>query len=126
MPKNLKYTKNHEWIKIEESIATIGITDFAQEALGDIVFTEFPELHSIVKKDSAFGVVESVKSVSDLYAPVTGEVIEINIDLESSPEAVNKDPYKAWMIKVKMKDLSESEGLLTHGKYDDFCNESDD
>ena len=124
IPKNLKYTKNHEWVEIEGNTATIGITDFAQEALGDIVFTELPELHSIVKKNLAFGVVESVKSVSDIYTPVTGEVVEINVHLESSPEAVNEDPYKSWMIKVKMKNVSEIENLLDHDKYEEFCNES--
>jgi glycine cleavage system H protein len=124
IPGNLKYTKEHEWALVEGTTVTVGITDFAQSALGDIVFLEVPEVGTSLKSGSTFGVVESIKSVSDLYAPVTGEVIAKNTELEGSPEKLNEDAYGSWLIKVKIKDTSELNNLLTAEQYQEFCNTS--
>jgi glycine cleavage system H protein len=124
IPGNLKYTKEHEWALIEGDIVTIGITDFAQSALGDIVFLEVPEVGTSLAAGSTFGVVESIKSVSDLYAPVSGEVIEKNSDAESSPEKLNSDAYGSWLIKVKLNNPSDLQNLLSPSQYQDFCNTS--
>jgi glycine cleavage system H protein len=124
IPANLKYTKEHEWALVEENTVTVGITDFAQSALGDIVFLEVPEVGTNLKSGSTFGVVESIKSVSDLYSPVTGEVVGRNSDLEGSPEKINEDAYGSWLIKVKVKDTSELNNLLTAEQYQEFCNTS--
>jgi len=124
IPGNLKYTKEHEWALVEGETVTIGITDFAQSALGDIVFVEVPDVGSELKLGSTFGVVESIKSVSDLYAPVTGEVVAKNNDVEGSPEKINQDSYGSWLIKVKVKDSSEIDKLLTAEQYQEFCNSS--
>lgn len=124
IPANLKYTKEHEWTLIEGDVVTVGITDFAQSALGDIVFVEVPEVGSDLKLGSTFGVVESIKSVSDLYAPVTGEVVAKNSDVEGSPEKINSDAYGSWLIKVKIKDSSELNNLLSPEQYQEFCNTS--
>lgn len=124
IPANLKYTKEHEWTLIEGDTLTVGITDFAQSALGDIVFVEVPEVGSDLKIGSTFGVVESIKSVSDLYAPVTGEVIAKNSDIEGSPEKINEDAYGSWLIKVKIKNSAEIENLLSPEQYQEFCNSS--
>lgn len=124
IPKNLKYTKEHEWVLIEGDTATIGITDFAQSALGDIVFAEVPEVGTSVSAGATFGVVESIKSVSDLYAPVTGEVIAKNTDVEGSPEKINAGAYEAWLIKVKVKNPGEIAQLLSSEAYDQFCQTS--
>ena len=121
IPSDLKYTKEHEWIKIDGDTATVGITDFAQSSLGDIVFVELPEVGSNLSKDSAFGVVESIKSVSDLYAPISGEVLEINSSLEDSPETINQGAYDAWMIKIQMSDSSEIDSLLDASAYSECC-----
>jgi len=124
IPANLKYTKEHEWALVEGDIVTVGITDFAQSALGDIVFLEVPEVGTDLKSGSTFGVVESIKSVSDLYAPITGEVTAKNSDLESSPEKINSEPYESWLIKVKVKDQNELSNLLSAEQYQEFCNTS--
>lgn len=117
-PAELKYTKDHEWIKVEGDIATIGITDFAQSELGDIVFVEIETEGEELDKEEVFGSVEAVKTVSDLFMPVSGEVIEMNTAIEETPEVVNSDPYgKGWMIKVKMSDTSELEDLLDVEAY---------
>ena len=120
-PENLNYTKDHEWTNIETDIATIGITDFAQSALGDIVFVELPEKGSAVKKGDSFGVVESIKSVSDLYAPLSGEIVEVNNNLEESPESINEAPYDSWMIKVKLSVPEERDELLSWNDYQAHC-----
>jgi glycine cleavage system H protein len=118
IPVNLKYTKDHEWVKIDGDVATIGITDFAQGELGDIVYVEVETEGETLALEETFGTVEAVKTVSDLFMPVSGEVIEFNSDLESQPEVVNNDPYNAgWMIKVKMSDMSEVDGLLSADDY---------
>lgn len=118
LPTNLKYTKDHEWISLEGDIATIGITDFAQGELGDIVYVEVETLDQTLEKDEVFGTVEAVKTVSDLFLPMSGEIIEFNEDLERNPETVNSDPYgKGWMVKVKVSDVSQWEELLDHNSY---------
>ncbi|HLV92360.1 MAG TPA: glycine cleavage system protein GcvH [Aequorivita sp.] len=118
IPADLKYTKDHEWVKIEGDIATIGITDFAQSELGDIVYVEVETQGETLDRDEIFGSVEAVKTVSDLYLPLSGEIIEFNDSLESEPEAVNTDPYgDGWMIKVKISDADQVEDLLDDAAY---------
>ena len=118
IPANLKYTKDHEWISIEGDVATVGITDFAQKELGDIVYVEVETLDQTLEKDEVFGTVEAVKTVSDLFLPLAGEIIAFNDDLESTPESVNSDPYGAgWMIKIKIANMDEVEGLLSSDAY---------
>lgn len=118
VPAELKYTKEHEWIKIDGDVATIGITHFAQSELGDIVYVEIETQGETLAQDEVFGSVEAVKTVSDLYMPVAGEIIEFNSALESDPEVVNKDPYGAgWMIKVKVTDPSSMDNLLDAAAY---------
>ena len=118
VPSELKYTKDHEWIKIEGDIATVGITDFAQGELGDIVYVEVETLDETLDKEEIFGTVEAVKTVSDLFLPLSGEIIEFNSMLEDEPEKVNTDPYgEGWMIKIKLSDPSEVEGLLSDADY---------
>jgi glycine cleavage system H protein len=112
-PPGLKYSKEHEWVAAEESVATIGITDHAQEQLGEIVYIELPAVGEKVSKDDPFGVVESVKAVSDIYAPISGTVVEVNEDLPESPEVVNEDPYgDGWLIKVKVSDPNDFDDLM--------------
>jgi len=123
-PKELRYSREHEWVAVEENIATIGITDYAQDQLGDIVYVELPEVGTQVTKDEAFGVVESVKAVSDIYAPVSGTVTEVNVGLPDSPETINEDPYgDAWMIRVEMSDPAELEDLMKAAEYKKFVEE---
>lgn len=118
IPANLKYTKDHEWVSIEGDIATVGITHFAQKELGDIVYVEVETLDQTLQKDEVFGTVEAVKTVSDLFLPLSGEIIEFNTDLEGTPENVNTDPYGAgWMIKVKISNLQEMDSLLSDQAY---------
>ena len=118
IPEELKYTKDHEWIRIDGEILTIGITDFAQSELGDIVYVEVDTLDEILEAEAVFGTVEAVKTVSDLFLPVSGEIIEFNEALEDAPEQVNEDPYGAgWMVKVKCDDVSEIESLLDASAY---------
>ena len=122
--KDLKYTKEHEWLKQEDGTVRIGITDFAQAELGDIVFVELPEVDDEIKKDEPFGSVESVKTVSELYAPISGKVVAINESLSDSPEFVNESPYeKAWMIIVEPSDSSELDELLSADQYEEVINE---
>ena len=119
IPSELKYTKDHEWIQVEGTIATIGITDFAQGELGDIVYVDVDTLDDTVSEGEVFGSVEAVKTVSDLFMPLTGEVIEFNDALEDDPELVNSDPYnKGWMIKIKFTDNSQLEDLLDAAAYE--------
>ncbi|NMH87559.1 glycine cleavage system protein GcvH [Flavivirga algicola] len=118
IPSELKYTKDHEWIKIEGDIATIGITDFAQSELGDIVYVEVETVDETLDAEEIFGTVEAVKTVSDLFLPLSGEIIEFNEALEDEPEKVNSDPYgDGWMIKVKCSDLNQVEGLMSADDY---------
>ncbi len=118
IPADLKYTKDHEWVKIDGDMATVGITDFAQSELGDIVYVEIETEGETLDAEEVFGTVEAVKTVSDLFMPVSGEVVEINETLEDTPEAINQDPYgQGWMIKVKMSDTAEIDNLLTAEQY---------
>ena len=117
-PAALKYTKDHEWIKVDGDIATIGITDFAQKELGDIVYVDIATIGETLDAEVVFGTVEAVKTVSDLFMPVAGEVLELNAEIEAQPELVNSDPYgKGWMIKVKISDASQLAGLLSADAY---------
>ena len=119
VPGDLKYTKEHEWAKIEGDRARIGITDFAQEQLGDVVFVELPKVGTKVTSMSTFGVVESVKAVSDLFAPLTGEVVEVNAELPKKPETVNRDPYgQGWMLVIRMANPAEANALLSAAQYE--------
>lgn len=121
-PANLKYSKEHEWVRVEGDVAVIGITDFAQDQLGDIVFVDIQTEGETLAKDEIFGAIEAVKTVADAFMPVSGEVIEVNPDLESAPESVNKDPYGAgWMIKVKMSNPEEVNELLSAEEYNAIC-----
>lgn len=121
IPQNLKYTKDHEWVSLEGDIATIGITEFAQGELGDIVYVEIETVGETLDQEEVFGSIEAVKTVSDLFMPVSGEILELNEEIESNPETVNSDPYGAgWMIKVKITDSSELEGLLDAAAYKDL------
>jgi len=123
-PEDLKYSKEHEWVLVEGNVATIGITDYAQEQLGDIVFVELPAVGDKVSKEDAFGVVESVKAVSDIYAPVSGKVVEVNDDLPDNPEMLNEDPYgDGWIIKVEMNDPEELQDLLNATEYEEYVAE---
>ncbi|KMK77585.1 glycine cleavage system protein GcvH [Alkalihalobacillus pseudalcaliphilus] len=124
LPKELKYSEEHEWVKTEDGKVRIGITDFAQSELGDIVFVELPEVGDEIEADEPFGSVESVKTVSELYAPISGKVVEINEDLDDSPEFVNESPYeKAWMIVVEPSDESEIDKLMSADQYEEMINE---
>lgn len=124
VPSELKYSKEHEWVKVEGNTVTIGITEYAQGELGDIVFVELPEVDDEINEGDTFGSVESVKTVSELYAPVSGKVVESNDELEDSPEFVNESPYeKAWMVKVELSDDSQLDELLTAEQYSEMIGE---
>jgi glycine cleavage system H protein len=121
IPAGLRYSKEHEWVATEDEVATIGITDYAQEQLGEIVYVELPAVGDKISKDDAFGVVESVKAVSDIYAPVSGTVVEVNQELPESPEMINEDPYgDGWLVKVKVSDAAELEDLLDNEEYEEL------
>lgn len=118
IPEELKYTKDHEWVRIEGNIGTIGITDFAQHELGDIVYIDIESIGEEVSKETVFGTVEAVKTVSELFMPVSGKILEMNSALDSAPESVNKDPYgSGWMIKVELSNPSEVDGLMSAAEY---------
>tara|TARA_B100000809_G_scaffold218237_1_gene224752 strand:+ start:701 stop:1081 length:381 start_codon:yes stop_codon:yes gene_type:complete len=117
-PEKLKYTKDHEWVKIEGDIATVGVTDFAQSELGDIVYVEVDTVGETLDKDAVFGTIEAVKTVSDLFSPLSGEILEFNENIEDTPEIVNEDPYdKGWLVKMKITDISEVALLLDVAGY---------
>jgi glycine cleavage system H protein len=120
-PDDLQYTKEHEWVRIEDNEATIGVTDHAQDELGDVVFVELPKVGDSIEANESFGNVESVKSVSELFMPLTGEVLEVNTDLDESPELVNDSPYdKGWMMRIQIKKTSEIDDLLSSSDYEEF------
>lgn len=126
IPDNLIYSKEHEWLLIEGNVATIGISDFAQDQLGDIVMVELPEIGQAIGKDEAFGVVESVKSVSDVFAPVAGKIVEVNTVLEDSPNLVNEDCYgEGWIVKMEVSDISHLKELLDASSYEKFLKEEE-
>ena len=119
--KDFKFTEDHEWLKFEDNIATIGITDYAQKELGDVVYVELPNPGDVLKKGDACSNIESVKAVSDIYAPISGEIIDINKTLEDQPEKVNQDPYgEGWIFKIKMADQGDTKGLLDQDKYNEY------
>ena len=119
IPRDLAYTKDHEWIRVIDNILTIGITDFAQGELGDIIFVEFPGIGDEFKKDDPFGTIEAVKTVADIFAPVQGKIIEINHDIENSPEIINSDPYgDGWLVKIEITEHMVSDGLLSPEDYE--------
>ncbi len=121
IPENLKYTKDHEWLRVEGNEGFVGITDFAQGELGDVVFVEVETVGETIGKEETFGTIEAVKTVSDMFMPVTGEVLEFNAELESKPEMVNKDPYgKGWVVKIKISNPDEIKELLTPAKYSEL------
>ncbi len=122
-PQDYRYTKEHEWIQVHGDIGTIGITDYAQDSLGDIVFVELPKVGTALQAGTAFGSVESVKAVSDLFAPVTGTVTEVNEELASAPEKVNENANGTWMLKVELSNAEEVDGLLPAADYEKFVNE---
>lgn len=125
-PEELKYTEEHEWVLVEEEVVTVGITDFAQDALGDVVFVELPEVGAVLEAGKPFGVVESVKAVSDVYAPVSGEVVEVNEELPEAPETINTSPYEdGWMIKIKLSDPSQLKDLMDSEEYQEFIEEEE-
>lgn len=120
-PKDLKYTKDHEWIRVDGGTGVVGITEYAQGELGDVVFVELPGVGASLQQGKQFGTIEAVKTVSDLFAPVSGEVIEVNEKLKDSPEVVNKDPYAGgWMVKVKISNAAELDSLLDAAKYQEM------
>jgi len=119
-PPGLKYTKDHEWIDLSGDSGRVGITDYAQNSLGDVVYIELPEIGAKLKQGQSFGTIESVKAVSELYSPVTGEVTAVNADLKDKPESVNKDPHGSWMITIKLANASEATGLLDAAQYQDL------
>ncbi|MFW6138467.1 MAG: glycine cleavage system protein GcvH [Spirochaetota bacterium] len=120
-PEELKYTRSHLWVHVEGDTATVGLSDYAQQELGDIVFVEMPEKGKSFKKDDTIGTVESVKSVSDIFSPVSGEVVEINTKLEDVPETINKDPYgEGWILKLKLSNKAEVDELMDYQAYDQF------
>lgn len=121
--EGLKYSKNHEWVKVEGQLATVGITDYAQHSLGDIVYIELPEIGDTIAKDETFGVVESVKAASDVYLPVSGTVVKINDALVDEPELVNADAFENWMVCVEMDNLAELDELMDATAYETICND---
>ena len=124
VPKDLRYTEEHEWLKVDGTKGVIGVTQFAQDQLGDVVFVEVPTVGTELEKENTFGVVESVKTVSDLYAPISGKVVAVNKDLEANPELVNQDCYgKGWMIEIELSDPSQADGLLSAEAYEAFIKE---
>ena len=121
VPENLHYSKDHEWIRVEGDVGTIGITDHAQQSLGDVVYVELPKVGESFEAHEAFGSVESVKAVSEIFTPVSGEVVEVNESLQDEPEKVNNDPYgAAWMIRIRMTDAAQVDSLLSAAEYEDF------
>lgn len=121
--EGLKYSKDHEWVKVEGNLATIGITDFAQHSLGDVVYIELPEIGDTIAKDETFGVVESVKAASDIYLPVSGTIVKINEALVDEPERVNADAFENWMVCVEMDNLAELDELMDAAAYETICND---
>ncbi len=125
LPQDLRYTKEHEWVRIEGDLATVGITDFAAEQLGDVVFVELPEVGRTVAQSAAVGVIESVKAVSDLFAPVSGDVVATNTELATKPELLNSDPYgQGWMLRIRLADRTALDGLLDAAAYEALTRES--
>lgn len=124
LPEDLKYSKEHEWVRVSGNIATIGVSDYAQDQLGEVVFIELPDEGEEFEKDDAFGVIESVKSVNDIYAPVTGRIMEVNDPVVDSPEIINEDPYgEGWLVKIEISDLKELGELMSAKDYEAYIKE---
>ena len=124
--ENLHYSKDHEWVAVSDGVATIGITDYAQHSLGDVVYVELPKVGDKLDSHEAFGSVESVKAVSEIFTPIAGEVVEVNDALNDTPEAVNTDPYgDAWMIKIKMNNAGDADAMLTAAEYEEYLSENE-
>jgi glycine cleavage system H protein len=123
--EGLLYSEDHEWVKVEGKVATIGISDFAQHQLGDIVFVELPEVADEIAKGDVFGVIESVKAASDSYLPVGGKVVEVNSALEDEPELINQDAYENWIVKIEMEDEGDLSGLMSPEAYEEFCSKEE-
>ena len=119
LPDNIKYTEDHDWVDISDGVATVGITDFAQSELGDIIFVEFPDEGITVEQKESVGTLEAVKTVADIFSPLSGDILELNQDLESNPELINEDPYKSgWILKIKISNAEEIESLLSNSDYE--------
>ena len=126
-PEEYRYSKDHEWIKVEGDLGTLGITDFAQKQMGDVVYVEMPDIGTELELHQTIGVIESVKAVSDIYSPASGEVVEVNKNLNESPELINEDPHgKGWIIKIKIKKSSEVENMMSFSEYEKFLSGLDD
>lgn len=119
--ENLKFTKNHEWVRLEGNKGIVGISDYAQHAMGDVVFVELPEVDAVFKQDDNIATIESVKAVSDVYSPLSGKVVEVNSDLEDEPAAINEDPYnKGWVFALELEDVSQLDSLMSNSEYEEF------
>jgi glycine cleavage system H protein len=126
IPENLHYSKDHEWVEVKDGVATVGITDYAQHSLGDVVYVDLPRVGDTLASHEAFGSIESVKAVSEVFTPVAGEIIEVNDGLNDTPETVNSDPYgAAWMIRVKMENALEADAMLNAAEYEEFLSENE-
>jgi glycine cleavage system H protein len=126
IPEELNYTREHEWVKVEDDIITVGITDYAQNEMGDIVYVELPEVDIELKGEDTFSTIESVKAASDIYIPVAGTIVEVNNDLEENAAYINEDPYGSWIVKVRVKDEGELDSLMTAEEYLDFCEKEEE
>ena len=126
IPENLHYSKDHEWVEVKDGVATVGITDYAQHSLGDVVYVDLPRVGDNLASHEAFGSIESVKAVSEVFTPIAGEIVEVNDGLNDTPETVNADPYgAAWMIKVKMENALEADAMLNAAEYEEFLSENE-
>jgi glycine cleavage system H protein len=126
IPENLHYSKDHEWVEVKDGVATVGITDYAQHSLGDVVYVDLPRVGDTLASHEAFGSIESVKAVSEVFTPIAGEIVEVNDGLNDTPENVNSDPYgAAWMIKVKMENALEADAMLSAAEYEEFLSDNE-
>jgi glycine cleavage system H protein len=126
IPENLHYSKDHEWVEVKDGVATVGITDYAQHSLGDVVYVDLPRVGDNLASHEAFGSIESVKAVSEVFTPVAGEILEVNEGLNDTPESVNSDPYgAAWMIKLKMENVLEADAMLSAAEYEEFLSDNE-
>lgn len=126
IPENLHYSKDHEWVEVKDGVATVGITDYAQHSLGDVVYVDLPRVGDNLASHESFGSIESVKAVSEVFSPIAGEIVEVNDALNDTPEAVNTDPYgAAWMIKIKMENAGEADAMLNAAEYEEFLSDNE-
>lgn len=126
IPENLHYSKDHEWVEVKDGVATVGITDYAQHSLGDVVYVDLPRVGDNLASHEAFGSIESVKAVSEVFSPIAGEIVEVNDALNDTPESVNTDPYgAAWMIKIKMESAGDADAMLNAAEYEEFLSDNE-